>query len=160
MLEISAMLEACRIVRQLYPSRLEAQHRAQRLSKQGARKRDNWGPGGKGVGGLPLVTEVGANRLALGCCVPFSDVLSRSIWKVSDRVFHQLSWCCPAPFSARSLRLLRASCLPPTSGSGPCSLVLGRSGLRASLRAAPSRAVGEAVSDGGVNESGLVGERC
>jgi hypothetical protein len=24
-----------------------------------ARKRDNWGPGGKGVGGLPLVTEVG-----------------------------------------------------------------------------------------------------
>ena len=39
----------------------------------------------------------------------------------------RLLWCCPAPFRARSLRLLRASCLPPTSGSGPCSLVLGRS---------------------------------
>jgi hypothetical protein len=38
----------------------------------------------------------------------------------------RLLWCCPAPCSARSLRLLRASCLPQASGSGPCSLVLGR----------------------------------
>jgi hypothetical protein len=53
--------------------------------------------------------------------------------------------CCPhraAPFGARGHRPLRASCLPPTSGSGPCSLrARPQPALRAGLRAAPSRAV-------------------
>jgi hypothetical protein len=63
----------------------------------------------------------------------------------------------PRTRSCSSLRSCARACLPHTSGSAPCSLVLGRCdvrgvgshfdtrGLRASLRAAASRAVGEAV---------------
>jgi len=64
----------------------------------------------------------------------------------------------PPPCGARPAAGLRSSCLPQASGSAPCSLVLGRnqmpcndvvqhSGLRASLRAAASRAAEEAGAE-------------
>ena len=41
---------------------------------------------------------------------------------VDSRLLYQLSWRCPAPCSARSLRLLRASCLPQVSCSAAAGL--------------------------------------
>jgi hypothetical protein len=49
-----------------------------------------------------------------------------------------------APTGPCSAFGLRAVCLPPIAGSAACSLVLGRGGLRASLRALASRAMGKA----------------
>ena len=85
---------------------------------------------------------------------------------VNSRLLYQLSWCCPAPCSARSLRLLRASCLPQVSCSAAAGLRAPR--VRPSVTArerSPSATVTKSAGRGRPSPTycrghGLMADRC